>query len=314
MSAPALRTAALGKRYGDLTALDGVEISVQPGEVYGFLGRNGAGKSTTIRLLLGLITPTSGHAEILGTRVGGGRPGPWRRVGYLVDSATAYPDLTVRDNLEVSRLLHGVPGVAAIDEVIERLDLGRFADRRAGTLSTGNLQRLALARALLHEPELLILDEPTAGLDPAGVVEVRELLRALASDRGVTVFLSSHILPEVERIASRVGIIHQGRLVTELSASELNDRRRRRLEVGVRDGTAARAVLDAAGFATARAAGSADDAPAPAATLILQDTRAIASPDLIARVLVEGGVAPTRLAVVQEDMESFFLSLTGTPT
>lgn len=310
MSAPAIRTVSLGKRYGDVIAVEGVEICVRPGEVYGFLGRNGAGKSTTIRLLLGLISPTSGHAEILGTRAGAGGGAVWSRVGYLVEAATAYPELTVRENLEVARLLHGIPSRDAIGRVVERLDLGRFADRRARALSTGNLQRLALARALLHEPELLILDEPTTGLDPAGVVEVRELLRGLAADRGVTIFLSSHILTEVERIASRVGIIHRGRLVTELSAAELNARRRRRLEVGVRDAAAATAALEAAGFTTTAAAGS-DGAPAAGDRLLLEDERAITSPDLIARVLVEAGAAPTRLAVVQEDMESFFLSLTG---
>ncbi len=312
MSTPAIRAVALTKRYGDVTALDAVDLSVARGELYGFLGRNGAGKTTTIRLLLGMIGATSGHVEVLGERVrraggwvgaaGGGRV-LWGRIGYLVEEATAYPELTVRENLEVARRLQGMPDDRAVEREIDRLGLAPFVDRRAGTLSSGNLQRLALARAFLHEPELIVLDEPTVGLDPAGVVEIRDLLRSLVAERGVTLFMSSHALTEVERLATRVGVVHGGRLVAELSAEELSRRRGRQLEVGARDPGAAEAALRGAGYEVRRADST--------AALRLDDPRALERPEEVARLLVEAGAPPTRLAVVQEDMESFFLALTG---
>ena len=226
MSELAVATFGLTKRYrGDVLAVDGVDLRVARGEIYGFLGPNGAGKSTTIRMLLGMIAPTVGHAELFGERVRADAPAMWRRVGHLVESATAYPELTVRENLEVARRLQGVEDRASIRRLIDQLGLGEYADRRAGTLSLGNLQRLALARALLHEPELLILDEPANGLDPAGVIEVRELIRELAQRRGATVFISSHILAEVDRLAKRIGIIHRGRLIEELDSEALERHR-----------------------------------------------------------------------------------------
>ena len=179
MSDLAIATTGLSKQYkGGVLAVDQVDLRVARGEIYAFLGLNGAGKSTTIRMLLGMIRPTSGHAELFGERVASGATDLWRRVGYLVESATAYQELTVRENLDVARRLAGMPDASGVDRVLERLTLHPYADRRAGTLSLGNLQRLALARALLPSPELLILDEPANGLDPAGVIEIRELLRA----------------------------------------------------------------------------------------------------------------------------------------
>jgi ABC-2 type transport system ATP-binding protein len=182
------------------------------------------------------------------------------------------------------------------------LALAPYADRRAGTLSLGNAQRLGLAKALLHEPELLILDEPANGLDPAGVVEVRKLLLGLAQDRGVTVFMASHILSEVARLATRIGVIHRGRLIEELAAEVLERQRRRWLVVDARDRRAARAILTTAGFAV----GACQDG-----VLALTDERAIACPDDVARLLVGAGVPPTRLSVEQEDLETHFLRLVG---
>jgi ABC-2 type transport system ATP-binding protein len=224
----AIATSGLTKRYrGGVLAVDQVDLTVARGEIYAFLGLNGAGKSTTIRMLLAMIAPTSGVAELFGQRVHPGATQLWRRVGHLVESATAYPELTVRENLEVARLLQGVSDKAAVERMIERLGLGDYADRRAGHLSLGNLQRLALARALLHEPALLVLDEPANGLDPAGVIEIRGLLHALAREHGVTIFMSSHILAEVDRLATQVGIVHRGRLIEELDSTALDRHRTR---------------------------------------------------------------------------------------
>jgi ABC-2 type transport system ATP-binding protein len=188
-------TYGLSKRYrGNVLAVDGVDLRVARGEIHAFLGLNGAGKSTTIRMLLGMIAPSSGHAELFGERVRPEATRLWRQVGHLVDTAIAYPERTVRENLDVARRLQAATEPDVVSRAIRRLGLSEYADRRARALSLGNLQRLALARALIHEPSLLVLDEPANGLDPAGVIEIRELLRALVRERGVTVFMSSHIL------------------------------------------------------------------------------------------------------------------------
>jgi ABC-2 type transport system ATP-binding protein len=305
MSELAVATFGLTKRYrGNVLAVDGVDLRVARGEIYGFLGPNGAGKSTTIRMLLGMIAPTAGHAELFGEQEHAEAPAVWRRVGHLVESATAYPELTVRENLEVARRLQGVEDRASIARLIGQLGLGEYADRRAGTLSLGNLQRLALARALLHEPELLILDEPANGLDPAGVVEVRELIRELAQRRGATVFISSHILAEVDRLATRIGIIHRGRLIEELDNEALERHRDVRLEVGARESATAEAELRQAGFLPGRP-------DAQGGFLELREPRAIAAPDEIARILVEEGSPPTHLALARETLEDHFMRLTA---
>lgn len=300
----AIETEHLVKRYGDVTAVDGLSLRVNRGEIYAFLGLNGAGKTTTIRLLLGMVKPTAGEARVLGTRVRAGERRPWRSVGYLVETADAYPQLTVRENLEVVRRLRPGTEPQAVDRAIERLALGAYADRRAGTLSHGNAQRLGLAKALLPDPELIILDEPALGLDPAGIVEIRNLLIELARERGVTVFMSSHILGEVSRLAHRIGIIHRGQLLQELDVDELERRRRRRLIVRARDGVASQAVLAGAGFSAELT---------PDGGIEVSDIAAIERPDDIATRLVNAGHAPTRLDVEEEDLEHYFLRLVGAP-
>jgi ABC-2 type transport system ATP-binding protein len=209
--------------------------------------------------------------------------------------------LTVRENLEIARRLHGISRSEATSRVIERLGIAPYADRKAGTLSTGNLQRLGLARALLHDPELLILDEPANGLDPAGVVEIRELLASLSHEKGVTIFMSSHILTEVDRLATRIGIIHRGRLIEELDTDALEKLRSKRLEVKTRNLEAARLCLQSAGYQPALENG----------TIVIEDAYAIEHPDDVACVMVNAGVAPTKLVVEQQDLEEHFLQLTG---
>ena len=301
MADPAIETNQLTKRFGDVTAVDSVDLRVGAGEIYGFLGLNGAGKTTTIRALLGMIRPSEGNVKVLGQVVGPNGRGPWARVGHLVERPSAYPELSLRENLELARRLHGINDPKAVDAVIERLALASYADRKAGTLSSGNLQRLGLARALLHEPRLLMLDEPANGLDPAGVVEIRELLRTLASQKGVTVFMSSHILTEVDRLATRIGIIHQGRLIEELEAEELEKLRARRLGLKTRNLEAAQISLESAGYKLVL-----DDG-----MILIDDAHAIEHPDDIARILVNAGTPPTHLAVEQQDLEEHFMQLTG---
>lgn len=298
----AIYTEGLTKTYGAVQAVDGVNLRVRPGEIYGFLGLNGAGKTTTIRTLLGMIHPTAGRVEVLGQPVARNGRGPWQQVGHLVEAPAVYPELTVREHLEIARRLHHVNNAKVTARVIDHLGLAAYADRKAGTLSMGNLQRLGLARAMLHEPALLILDEPANGLDPAGVVEIRELLQRLAHEQGVTIFMSSHILTEVDRLATRIGIIHGGRLIEELDAKQVEALRTRRLEIQTRDLTAARTILMNATYGAVAEQGG---------YLTLSDPRAVDAPDEIARLLVNAGTPPTRLAVVQENLEEHFLSLIG---
>ncbi|MCL4487982.1 MAG: ABC transporter ATP-binding protein [Chloroflexi bacterium] len=297
----AVETNGLSKSYGPVCAVDSVSLRVKPGEIYGFIGLNGAGKTTTIRALLGMIRPSAGSVQVLGQTVGPNGRGPWRRVGHLVEAPAAYPELTVRENLEIARRLQGVGDKNATTHVIEHLALAPYADRKAGVLSTGNLQRLGLARALLHGPELLVLDEPANGLDPAGVVEIRQLLATLAHEQGVTVFMSSHILTEVDRLATRIGIIHKGRLIEELDAGQMEALRSRRLEIKVRNPKAAQHALVQAGY-TAKANGT---------KIVLTQARAVDAPEEVATLLVNAGTPPARLAVEQEDLEAYFLRLTG---
>jgi len=282
----AIETNNLVKRYGEVTAVDDLSLRVARGEIYAFLGLNGAGKTTTIRLLLGMVRPTSGEACVLGTRIRVGDKKPWGSVGYLVETADAYPQLSVRENLEAMRRLRPGTEPKAVDRVIERLDLTAYADRRAGTLSHGNAQRLGLAKALLHNPEL----------------EIRNLLNQLAQEQGVTVFMSSHILGEVSRLARRIGIIHQGRLLQELDVDELERNRRRRLVVRTRDCQAARSVLLSAGFSADMTSDG---------TIEVKDDAAIKRPEDVATRLVNAGHAPTMLDVEHEDLEQYFLRLVG---
>jgi ABC-2 type transport system ATP-binding protein len=297
-----IETENLGKRYGNVKAVEHLSLQVAEGEIYAFLGLNGAGKTTTIRMLLGMIKPTSGYARVLQTRVRIGSREPWKSVGYMVEDPHAYSELTVYENLEVARRLHPGTPPKAVGQMIERLSLGAYASRRAGTLSHGNAQRLGLAKALIHNPKLLILDEPANGLDPAGIVEIRELLLKLTSEQGGTIFMSSHILAEVSRLAGRIGIIHQGKLLQELNTDELERNRKRRLLLRVRDIESAHRTLIAAGL------------PAEIlqdGTIELNHASSIERPDDINQLLVNSGTPPTRLMVEEEELEEYFLRLVG---
>ena len=297
----AIETNQLSKRFGSVLAVDSVNVYVKQGEIYGFLGLNGAGKTTTIRALLGMIRPSFGAVKVLGRTVGPNGRGPWNKVGHLVESPSAYPELTVRENLEIARRLHNITTSHATTRIIEELALAPYIDRKAGTLSTGNLQRLGLARALLHEPELLILDEPANGLDPAGIVEIRNLLESLANEKGVTIFMSSHILTEVDRLATRIGIIHKGRLIEELDTNQLESLRAKQLKVRARNLEAAQRSLQSAGYKLRTIE----------ETIVLNGEYAIAHPDDIAQILVNAGTPPTYLAVEQQNLEEYFMQIIG---
>ncbi len=297
----AISARRLAKNYGSVRAVRAVDLDVRRGEIYGFLGRNGAGKTTTIRMLLGLIAPSSGEIELFGSSLRRKRADILRRVGYMVECAAAYPNLTVRENLEIHRKLTG-SAPEATDRVIALLRLEEYLGRRAGKLSLGNKQRLSLARSLLHRPELLILDEPANGLDPAGIIEIRSLLRRLADEEGVTIFMSSHLLDEVEQLADRIGIVHEGVLVEETDARSLRAEGTSAIDIEVDDIGRAESVLrEQLGLSglSVRSAGG----------LSISDRGAL--PEAIARSLVGAGIALRRLEPVEEDLERHFIRLTG---
>jgi len=293
-----IRTERLTKKYKDVLAVSEISLNVRKGEIYGFLGLNGAGKTTTIRMLLGMINPSSGKAFINGRMVHSGNTGIWKDIGYLVEIPYSYPDLTVKENLEIVRCLRSLPEKKAVDSVMDKLQLTRYANRKARSLSLGNAQRLGLAKALIHEPCILLLDEPANGLDPAGIFEIRELLGSLARDHGTTVFISSHILAEISRFATRIGIIHNGVLMQEINTPQLELLCRKRLIINTLNNSKAKSVLVQNGILASETAGN---------MLEVNDENSISHPESIAILLVNNQVSPSLLNVVEEDLESYFL-------
>jgi len=215
-----LSTHGLSKRFGEIQAVDGLDIVVRRGDVYGFLGPNGAGKTTVIRMILGLIWPTEGHVEVLGNRVPGRREAALRHLGGFVDDPVFYAPMSARRNLWLLAEMSGHADGDRIDEVLEMVGLTDRADSKVGGFSHGMKQRLGIAQALLHCPDIIVLDEPTSGLDPGGMKEVRELIRQLGR-QGTTVFLSSHLLHEVELVCTRAAIVKRGRVIVEGPVGEL---------------------------------------------------------------------------------------------
>jgi ABC-2 type transport system ATP-binding protein len=293
-----IETHHLTKHFAKVRAVEDVSICIKKGEIYGFLGLNGAGKTTTIRMLLGMIRPTAGESLINGQKINSQRQAAWNSVGYLVEIPYSYPGLTVYENLDLFRRLRFIPDHKVVDTVIQRLKLGAYRSRLAKHLSLGNAQRLGLAKALLHNPEILILDEPANGLDPAGIVEIRELLMDLAKNQGVTIFISSHILGEISKFASRIGIIHEGTLIQETNFAELDRFRQRTLRINTRSNDAAEIVLNKHGYRPAVNA---------AGLLEITGKKAVRSPERINSLLVQEGNPPVMLKVEEEDLESYFL-------
>jgi ABC-type multidrug transport system ATPase subunit len=290
-----IETRALGKRYdGRIVAVDKLSLCVRRGEVYGFLGPNGAGKTTTLRMLLGLVRPTSGSALILGAPPGS--PESLACVGALIESPTFYPFLSGRDNLRVLARYSGARE-ERIEAVLDEVDLAARADDRFGTYSLGMKQRLGIAGALLKDPELLILDEPTNGMDPAGMAEMRGFIRSLGQGRR-SVLLSSHLMTEVEQVTDRVGVISKGELVREGTVDEL--RGRESLYVRAEPLEKAERVLGTVrGLEqVARLDGGLRIAADPAAA------------PTINRALVEAGIAVAELRPERDSLEKIFLELT----
>ncbi|MGZ5290008.1 MAG: ABC transporter ATP-binding protein [Actinomycetota bacterium] len=287
-------------RGGRTVAVDGLDLEVPEGGVFGFLGPNGAGKTTTIRCLLGLVAPSAGSLGMLGATVPHGLPAVAGRVGSIVETPALFPRFTGRRNLQILARLDGI-GRSTIDAVLERVGLADRAGDLVRTYSLGMKQRLGIAAALMKDPALLILDEPANGLDPAGIVEVRELLRQLGAE-GRTVFISSHILSEIEQTADQVAILARGRLITSGPVEEvLAARGGRGLIVRLTNLDAGLAALQQAGIAASRI----EDA--------LRVELPEADAELVSRTLAARDLFVTELRPDEVDLETVFLELTRDP-
>jgi ABC-2 type transport system ATP-binding protein len=302
---PVIATSGLVKRFRDVDAVAGIDLHVPAGGVYGFLGPNGAGKTTTIRILLGLVSASRGSASIFGEIVAPGRA-VLDRVGALVERPAVYPYLTAAENVRLFGLARGMADAALgnrVGEVLDRVGLAEVARRKAGRFSTGMRQRLGIAMALVSRPDLVVLDEPTNGLDPNGVVDVRELIAALARD-GITVFLSSHVLPEVEQLCQRVAILQRGRIIAEGETQAMLQQGER---LRVRFDTEAEAVrardVIAVGWPDATPTG---DGP----TGFTLPSSQLRGSELI-RALAARDVFPAEVVVRRHTLEDVFIELTA---
>lgn len=244
MSDYILKTKELTKTYKNYHAVNQVNITVKKGDIYGFIGQNGAGKSTLLRLVTGLNFPTSGTIEIFGSNTDKGLNDAQKRMGAIIESPALFPNMTAVQNLEVHRLQKGIPGKQCIADTLELVELTNTGNKKVKNFSLGMKQRLGLAVALLSDPEFLILDEPTNGLDPIGIVELRDLIKKLNREKGLTVLISSHILSELYQLATTYGIIHNGKLIEELSLSELDEKCQQHLKIKVDDTNKGATVLE----------------------------------------------------------------------
>jgi ABC-2 type transport system ATP-binding protein len=299
---PAIETTALTRRFGSVCAVDHLNLIVPQGSVYAFLGPNGAGKSTTIRMLLGLISADNGDVRLRGVRIThANRRVLLRQVGAMVEAPSLYPHLTGLENLRVTQGLIDAPA-ADIDRVLRIVRLEGDAHRLVRGYSQGMRQRLGLALALLGRPDLLILDEPTNGMDPAGMQEMRELIRRMPGEHGISVFLSSHLLGEIEQLATHVGIIGRGRLVFEGTLDDLQGRNRSRSYFETDTAAAASDVIAKQGWA-------AEQIGVSTVKVELPDRPSIAR---ITAALISAGLSVYEVRTERASLEELFLDLTKT--
>ena len=239
-----LKTYNLTKKYGNQIVVDNVNITIKKGDIYGFIGQNGAGKTTLIRLITGLIHKSNGEIELFGGSGEKALNEARTMIGSLIETPSFYGNMTARENLEVSRLVRDIPGKNCIDEVLNLVGLNDVEKKKVKNFSLGMRQRLGIANALMGNPKLLILDEPINGLDPMGIVEIRELLKKINKEKDMTILISSHILSELSELATTYGIISKGRLIEEITANELNEKCRQYIDLIVDDTAKAVALLE----------------------------------------------------------------------
>ena len=295
-----LETNALCKRYRDFTALNGLDMRIPKGSIYGFVGRNGAGKTTLIRLICGLQEPTSGGFTLYGAKNTDAKIGRCRRrMGAVVESPALYPDMTAEENIRQQYLVLGITPMDGVQALLRLVGLGDTGKKKARNFSLGMRQRLGIAVALAGSPDLLVLDEPVNGLDPQGIIEMRELILTLNREHGITVLISSHILGELSRLATHYGFIDDGRMVREMSAEELEARCRKCVRIEVSDTRALARVLD----------------KMHAEYRITDDSHAEIYAELpitaLVTALAEEACTVTSIREQDESLESFYMNLIG---
>ncbi|SHJ97369.1 ABC transporter ATP-binding protein [Paramaledivibacter caminithermalis] len=297
-----IKTKNLTKYYGKLKAVDNVNLTVKKGEIYGFLGRNGAGKTTTIKMLLGLIKPTVGEIEIFGQNIRKEKRDILQRTGFVADFPGFYLNLSGVENLKINTSLLGVQKMNAIEDALNIVGIWEERNKLVKKYSLGMKQRLGIARSIIHNPELLIFDEPTNGLDPIGIKDTRRLIKSLAEKRKITIFISSHILSEIQQLANTIGIIHNGRLLEEISIEELRKKSRKYIEVQVSNAAKASILLER--------------------RLRVYDyeiheeniIRVYSHYDMISkinRIFVENDIDVIMLRLREDNLEDYFIKLTG---
>ncbi|UHA71765.1 ABC transporter ATP-binding protein [Paenibacillus sp. 481] len=297
-----IKTTHLTKAYGAQKAVHNLNMHVQQGQIYGFLGRNGAGKTTTIRMLLGLIKPTHGQIEIFGEDLVKQQKHILRRIGSMVEHSGFYENLTAYENLLINAKLMGVHKKDALTEALEIVGLQHETKKLVGQYSMGMKQRLGIARAIVHHPELLILDEPTNGLDPIGIKEMRRLIKSLAQERKITILISSHILSEVEQLADHIGVIHEGKLLEEVSFAELQSRNRKYVQFQVSNDNKAAMLLE-------QQLNIYDyDVQAEGHIRVYSH---IGQQAKLNRVFVEHGIDVSKMVVSEDRLEDYFIKLIG---
>ncbi len=302
MNDDVLTTSQLSKKYHKNMALDKVSVKIKKGSIYGFIGQNGAGKSTLIRLITGLAYPTSGTFELFGKSNERDIIEARKRIGTIIEGPALYPQMTAKENLEAHRLLKGIPGKECIDKTLKLVGLQDTGKKKAKNFSLGMKQRLGLAIALLGDPEFLILDEPINGLDPMGVVEIRELLKKLNREYGITILISSHILSELHLLATHYGIIHKGELLEQLSAKELQEKCQQYLHIKVDDPSKAATIIESR-------LSTRDFEVMPDGTIKL--FASVDLPGKVSKMLTDEGLIIEEFMPMGEDLETYFTNRIG---
>ena len=297
-----LATHGLTKYYGHTKAVDSVDLTVRRGEIYGLIGRNGAGKTTIIRMTAGQTLPTEGELTLFGETTPAGLSKARGRTGAMVEIPQFYPYLSARENLEYYRLQRGIPGREVVDEALEYVGLHQVGKKKFKTFSLGMKQRLGLALALMNHPDFLLLDEPINGLDPEGIVEFRTILRTLNRERGTTILISSHILSELSNVATCYGFLDKGRLLEQISARALHEKCRACLELKVDDTARAATILETA-------LGTTEFEVLPNGMLRLYAL--LDQPQAVTAALAGAGVALMGVENKSVDLEDYFLKLIG---
>lgn len=297
-----LKTYNITKKYGNQVAINNVNMTIKKGEIYGFIGQNGAGKTTLIRLITGLIHKTGGEIELLGATGEAELNKSRTMIGSLIETPSFYTNMTARENLEVSRLVRNIPGKKCIDEVLELVGLKDVEKKKVKNFSLGMRQRLGIANALMGNPKLLILDEPINGLDPMGIVEIRELLKKINKEKDMTILISSHILSELSELATTYGIISNGKLIEEITSEQLAEKCRQYIDLKVDDTSRAVTLLE-------RELGISDYE-------VLEDKKIKVFSNLenigeVNSILSKSGVIVESISIKGENLEEYFMNKIG---